>query len=105
MSAFLLTSDQMLSLPEIGDFGSVVIINSVHATVFQPVGSSHPSPLDLHGVHSDVPAEFQDHLARYHLPTGESCISGTVQLQAERLNGTHSYMCGQKSSSLYFGQG
>ena len=89
----LLTSDQMLSLPEVGDFGGVVIIDRIHAAVLQPVCSGHSSSLHLHGVHSGVPAELQDHLARHHLPTGECCINRAIQLQSERLDGGQRHSC------------
>lgn len=82
-----LTSDQMLSLPEVGDLGGVVIIDGVHATVLQPVCGGHPSPLQLHGEDSGVPVELQDHLAGHHLPNRERCVCRTVQLQGERLDG------------------
>lgn len=83
----------MLSFPEVRDLGGVVVVDGVHAAVLQPVCRGHPSSLHLHGVHSGVPPELQDHLAGHHLPSGERCISWTVQLQLERLYGVqrHSY--------------
>lgn len=70
----------MLSLPEIGDFRGVVIIDGVHATVFQPVCCGYSSSQHLHGVYSGGPAQLQDHLARHHLPSSERRISRTIQL-------------------------
>lgn len=81
----------MLSLPEVSDLGGIVIINGVHATVFQPVCCSHTSPLHLHGVYFGVPPELQHHLAGHHLSANECCISCTIQLQRERLDGTKSH--------------
>lgn len=80
-----LTSDQMLSLPEVRDLGGVVVIDGVHPSVLQPVCCGHPSSLHLHGVHSGILSELQHHLAGHHLPSGECCISRTIQLQRERL--------------------
>lgn len=92
----------MLSLPEVGDPGGVVAVDGVHAAVLQPVRRGHPSALHLHGEHPGVPAELQDHLAQDHLSVHEGCVGGTVQLQAEGLNGAqwHSYMPGNKTSTL-----
>lgn len=77
----------MLSLPEVRDLGGVVVIDRVHAAVLQPVCCGHPSSLHLHGVHSGLPPELQHYLAGHHLPSGERCISRTIQLQRERLYG------------------
>lgn len=86
-----LTSDQMLSLPEVGDLGGVVVINRVHAAILQPVCCCHSSALHLHRVHSSISAQLQDHLARHHLPASERSISWTIQVQCERFNGVQSH--------------
>lgn len=75
----------MLSLPEVRDLGGVVVIDGVHPSVLQPVCCGHPSSLHLHGVHSGILSELQHHLAGHHLPSGECCISRSIQLQRERL--------------------
>lgn len=76
----------MLPLPEVRDLGGVVVVDGVHPSVLQPVCRGHPSSLHLHGVHSGVLVEFQHHQARHHLPSGECCIVGSIQLQDERLD-------------------
>lgn len=88
-----LTSDQMLSLPEVCDLGGVVVVDGVHAAVLQPVCRGYAPALHLHGVDSGVPAELQDHQARHHLPTCECCVHRPVQLQPEALYGTQRHFC------------
>lgn len=87
-----LTSDQMLSLPEVCNLGGVVIIDGVRPPVLQPVCCSHPSALHLHGVHLGILSELQHHLSRHHLPPGECCISRTIQLQRKRLYGAQCHL-------------
>lgn len=88
-----LTSNQMLPLPEVRDLGGVVVVDGVHASVLQPVRRGHPSSLHLHGVHFGGLAQFQHHQARHHLPSGEGCIVGSIQLQGERPDRTQGHRC------------
>lgn len=82
----------MLPLPEVCDLGGVVVIDRVHPSVLQPVCCGHPSSLHLHGVHPGILSELQHHLARHHLPSGECCISRTIQLQCEGLDCTQCHL-------------
>lgn len=87
------TSDKVLSLPEIGYLGCVVVIDCVHSNtaVFQPVGCGDPSSQHSHGSDFDFPVELQDHHASDHLSTAVHSIIRTVQLKSKEFKALESH--------------
>lgn len=99
----LLTSDEMLPLPEVTDLGGVVVVNGIHAStaILKPVGRCNPSSKDLHGVHFRIPVELQNDLSGQYLAAGIHGIARPVELQLKTFDSIESHSLEGKIKFFY----